>query len=128
MLPAAWFRYPLPRRPAPAIVVTLAVHQSEKDAIMLAQKLGQLRPFKAAFPQECMGQLASFGPTYHLIRWGRLERMRWHGGNAFLKTCADQVPPLAQGESVIKSPSPLNVLKDTYDHSCIEHVQMISST
>jgi hypothetical protein len=25
---------------------------------------------------------------------------------------------IAQGESVIKSPSPLNVLKDTYDHSC----------
>ena len=25
---------------------------------------------------------------------------------------------LAAGESVIKRPSPLNVLKDTYDHSC----------
>ena len=36
--------------------------QSEKDA-ELAQKLGQLQPFMAAFPQECMGQLASFGPT-----------------------------------------------------------------
>ena len=33
-----------------------------KDA-KLAQKLGQLRPFIAVFPQECMGQLASFGPT-----------------------------------------------------------------
>ena len=30
---------------------------------------------------------------------------------------ADRVR-LAQGESVIKSPSPLNVLKDTYDHIC----------
>ena len=35
---------------------------SEKDA-KLAQKLGQLQPFIAAFPQECMGQLASFVPT-----------------------------------------------------------------
>ena len=35
---------------------------SEKDA-KLAQKLGQLQPFIAVFPQECMGQLASFGPT-----------------------------------------------------------------
>ena len=35
---------------------------SEKDA-ELAQKLGQLQPFIAVFPQECMGQLASFGPT-----------------------------------------------------------------
>ena len=35
---------------------------SERDA-ELAQKLGQLQPFIAVFPQECMGQLASFGPT-----------------------------------------------------------------
>jgi hypothetical protein len=34
----------------------------EKDT-RLAQKLGQLQPFIAVFPQECMGQLASFGPT-----------------------------------------------------------------
>jgi hypothetical protein len=34
----------------------------EKDA-MLAQKLGQLQPYITVFPQECMGQLASFGPT-----------------------------------------------------------------
>ena len=42
-----------------------------KDA-KLAQKLGQLQPFIAAFPQECMGQLAYytflFGPTLHLYR------------------------------------------------------------
>ena len=29
----------------------------------LAQKLGQLQPFTAVFPQERVGQLASFGPT-----------------------------------------------------------------
>ena len=34
----------------------------EKDAT-LAQKLGQLQPFIDVFPQECMGQLASVGPT-----------------------------------------------------------------
>jgi hypothetical protein len=36
--------------------------RSEKDA-KLAQKLGQPLPFIAIFPQECMGQLASFGAT-----------------------------------------------------------------
>ena len=36
--------------------------QVSKDA-KLAQKLGQLQPFIAVLPQECMGQLASFGPT-----------------------------------------------------------------
>jgi hypothetical protein len=29
----------------------------------LAQKLGQLPPIIAAFPQKCEGQLAYFGPT-----------------------------------------------------------------
>jgi hypothetical protein len=33
--------------------------QSEKDA-KLAQKLGQLQPFTAVLPQECMGQTAIF--------------------------------------------------------------------
>jgi hypothetical protein len=36
---------------------------SEKDANKLAQKLAQLQPFIAVFPQECMDQLAFFGPT-----------------------------------------------------------------
>jgi len=39
-----------------------AARQGEKDAT-LAQKLGQLQPFIALFPQECTGQLASFRPT-----------------------------------------------------------------
>jgi hypothetical protein len=39
----------------------------EKDA-ELAQKLVQLQPFLAVFPQECEGQLASSGPTEHLPR------------------------------------------------------------
>ena len=39
-----------------------AAGEGEKDA-KLAQKLGQLQPFTAVFPQECMGQLASFGPA-----------------------------------------------------------------
>jgi hypothetical protein len=29
----------------------------------LAQKLGQLQPFTAVFPQGCTGQIASFRPT-----------------------------------------------------------------
>ena len=36
------------------------MRSSEKDT-KLAQKLGQLEPFIAVFPQECMGQLAYFG-------------------------------------------------------------------
>jgi hypothetical protein len=35
---------------------------SEKDA-ELGQKMGQLQPFIVVSPQECMGQLAYFGPT-----------------------------------------------------------------
>jgi len=48
-----------PPAPAPA---AYAPAPSEKD-VKLAQKLGQLPPFLAVLPQECMGQLASFGPT-----------------------------------------------------------------
>jgi hypothetical protein len=36
--------------------------QSEKDAVS-AQKSGQLQPFIAVISLECMGRLASFGPT-----------------------------------------------------------------
>jgi hypothetical protein len=36
---------------------------SSEQAAKLAQKLGQLQPFLAVFPQKCMGQLASSGPT-----------------------------------------------------------------
>jgi hypothetical protein len=39
-----------------------ATSAGEKDAVP-AQKLGQLQPFIAVRPQECMGQLGSFGPT-----------------------------------------------------------------
>jgi hypothetical protein len=45
-----------------ATVVAVSASQSEKGT-KLAQKFGQLLPFIAAFPQECIGQLASFGPT-----------------------------------------------------------------
>jgi hypothetical protein len=36
--------------------------QSEHGAVSL-QKSGQLQPFVTVFPQGCMGQRASFGPT-----------------------------------------------------------------
>ena len=36
--------------------------ESEKDT-KLAQKLGQLQPFVAVSPKECVGQLPYFGPT-----------------------------------------------------------------
>ena len=36
---------------------------SEKDIAKLAQTFGQLQPFIAVLPQECMGYLADFGPT-----------------------------------------------------------------
>jgi hypothetical protein len=37
--------------------------QVRKRRHLLAQKLGQLQPFIAVFPQECMGQLEYSGPT-----------------------------------------------------------------
>jgi hypothetical protein len=45
---------------------------SEKGA-RLARKLGQLQPFIAVFPQECIGQLAYFGPTLLLSRSSALS-------------------------------------------------------
>ena len=42
--------------------VHIATGSSKQDA-KLAQKLGQLQPFIAVLPQECMDQLASFRPT-----------------------------------------------------------------
>ena len=39
-----------------------ALTQVRKTSI-LAQKLGQLQPFPTVFPRDCVGQLASFGPT-----------------------------------------------------------------
>ena len=48
---------------------------SEKDT-KLAQKLGQLQQFTAVLPPECMGQLASFGPTEHRSRCSAGRRRR----------------------------------------------------
>ena len=40
-----------------------APHHASEKVVKLVQKLGQLQPLIAVFPQECMGQLAYFGPT-----------------------------------------------------------------
>jgi hypothetical protein len=48
-----------------ARVMGAVLAPSEKGA-KLAQKLGQLQTLLAGFPQECMGQLATFGPTERL--------------------------------------------------------------
>jgi hypothetical protein len=56
---------PDPRRAARGGVEAVrpaAEAAGEEDAVS-AQKLAQLQPFTAVFPQECMGQLASFGPA-----------------------------------------------------------------
>jgi hypothetical protein len=45
-----------------ALELANAIVSSEKDA-KLAQKLGQLQPLIAVLPRECLGQLASSGPT-----------------------------------------------------------------
>jgi hypothetical protein len=43
-------------------MISCSERMSEKDT-KLTQKLGQLQPFMAVFPPECVGQLASSGPT-----------------------------------------------------------------
>ena len=48
----------------------------EKAAVS-AQKLGQIQPFIAVFPQECMGQLASF--------WANLKPFSLRGVELFFK-------------------------------------------
>ena len=59
-------------------------HASEKDA-KLAQKLGQLQPFIAVFPQECMRHLHLLGqPNTFFARDGRgltagIPDRRWRG-------------------------------------------------
>ena len=45
------------------LAATLSIRRSSEKDAKLAQKLGQLQPFIAVFPPECMGQLGSFGPT-----------------------------------------------------------------
>jgi hypothetical protein len=49
-----------PRSRGAAATVTL---YGSCKRLKLAQLLGQLQLFTAVFPQECAGQLASFGPT-----------------------------------------------------------------
>jgi hypothetical protein len=51
-----------PKAALAALLERHAPTESEKDA-ELAQKLGQLQPFLAVFPQECTAQLVSFGST-----------------------------------------------------------------
>ena len=41
----------------------VAAERKVRKPTVSAQKLGQLQPFIAVFAQECMGQLASFGPA-----------------------------------------------------------------
>jgi hypothetical protein len=53
------------RRHGPVLPGRARLHadgQSEEGAVS-AQKLGQLQPFVAVFPQECTDQFSSFGPT-----------------------------------------------------------------
>ena len=72
-LPHALRRAPRPGRlSALSVIHSRSGRASEKDA-KLAQKLGQLQPFIAVFPQECIGQLAYFGPTLLLSRSSALS-------------------------------------------------------
>ena len=50
--------------PDPTLDVAAGLTDAQvRKKFVSAQKLGRLQPFIAAFPQECLGQLASFGPT-----------------------------------------------------------------
>ena len=44
-------------------MVSMIRNEGASEEDLSAQKLGQLQPFVAVFPQECMGQLAPSGPT-----------------------------------------------------------------
>ena len=64
-------------------------------------------------------------PTTRLGRKHNFDRNNLDAAGALKQPAASEVSPAcrstartAQGESVIKCPSPLKVLKDTYDHSC----------
>jgi hypothetical protein len=47
---------------SPVASAARTLEKTEKDT-ELAQNLGRLQPFLAVLPQECIGQLASFGPS-----------------------------------------------------------------
>jgi hypothetical protein len=49
--------------PPPARAALILIRREREKDIELAQKLGELQPFIAVFPQECMGQLAFFAPA-----------------------------------------------------------------
>jgi hypothetical protein len=52
------------KRPSePGALGTQGCRLRRRPRDKLAQKLGQLQPFITVFPQECMGQLPSFGST-----------------------------------------------------------------
>jgi hypothetical protein len=66
---------PLKRHPAPLIDTTNALEYTPPDLTLYpsfkvrktrswSRSWAKFSPFIAVFPQECMGQLASFGPTY----------------------------------------------------------------
>jgi hypothetical protein len=65
---------------------------SEKGA-KLAQKLGQLQPSLAAFPQACTGQLTSFWPTSYLPRFCPARRRGRRPGAAPLRVPGPLVRP-----------------------------------
>jgi hypothetical protein len=46
-----------------ALICSAACEARGEEDAESAQTLGRLQPFLAALPQECTGQLASFGPT-----------------------------------------------------------------
>jgi hypothetical protein len=61
------------------------------------------------------GQWAELTPELQMAaRTLGYDAHAWDGGMRAALGCG----VLEWGESVIKYPSPLNVLKDTYDHSC----------
>ena len=92
---------------------------SEKDT-KLAQKLAQLQPFMAVFPQEYMGQLAYFGPPNNFLvaaanrecRRAAAEPPRWRLHNVNTRdgsSAGPRGPPGPLGLPIPPDTSPLPV-------------------
>jgi hypothetical protein len=95
------------------------LHPSAKDA-KLAQKSGQLQPFLAVLPQECMDQLASFGPNTNLTPFSLLSKV--HGVDDAREPKGALIALLLQAEKTrqVKSPAPQVRKTPSWPRSCCQ--------
>ena len=82
-----------------------------------AQEVARLQEHCSTVESEAERALAEQADQYDLDS-AELEQLQADANAAVDANAAAEAAKVGEGESVIKCPSPLNVLKYTYDHSC----------